>query len=159
MRNSLANPRNTGEMDAAATRDFTETDRSRVIELWRDCDLLRPWNDPDLDINRNLAVDGSVLIVAELNAHVVGTVMAGYDGHRGWINYLAVDPAQQRHSVGRLLMDRAEQHLREHGCPKINLQIRSDNRSASEFYERLGYFIDDVVSMGKRLLNDATPDR
>ena len=96
-----------------------------------------------------------MFLIAELNTHVVGTVMAGYDGHRGWINFLAVDPAQQRQSVGRRLMDRSEQHLRERGCPKINLQIRSDNRSALEFYERLGYSIDDVVSMGKQLQNDA----
>ena len=142
-------------MDAATIREFREPDRARVIDLWRDCDLLRPWNDPDLDIDRNLAVEDSMFLIAELNTHVVGTVMAGYDGHRGWINFLAVDPAQQRQSVGRRLMDRAEQHLRERGCPKINLQIRSDNRSALEFYERLGYSIDDVVSMGKQLHNDA----
>lgn len=135
-------------MHAATIREFREPDRASVIDLWRDCDLLRPWNNPDLDIDRKLAVDDSMFLIAESDTQVVGTVMAGYDGHRGWINYLAVDPA--RHG---------EQRLREIGCPKINLQIRADNQSAAAFYERLGYSTDEVVSMGKRLVDDAARDR
>lgn len=159
IRNLLPNIDNTLEMDAATIREFRESDRASVIDLWRACALLRTWNDPSLDIDRKLFVDDSMFLIAELNTTVVGTVMAGYDGHRGWINYLAVDPRQQGKSVGRLLMDQAEQHLRERGCPKINLQIRSDNRSAADFYERLGYSTDDVISMGKRLRNDEVTDR
>jgi ribosomal protein S18 acetylase RimI-like enzyme len=117
------------------------------------------WNDPNLDIDRNLAVDDAMFFVAALGNDVVGSVMAGYDGHRGWINYLAVDPQHQGAGVGRLLMEQAEQHVEQAGCPKINLQIRVGNSAATEFYERLGFTVDDVVSMGKRLIDDATPDR
>ena len=111
---------------------------------------------------RSMSRSGSFhgrFLVAESDTQVIGTLMAGYDGHRGWMNYLAVDPARHGQSFGRLLMERAEQHLREIRCPKINLQIRADNRSAADFYECLGYSVDDVVSMGKRLVDDAAPER
>lgn len=140
-------------------REFSEGDRVAVIGLWSGCGLIRAWNDPNLDIDRKLAVDDAMFFVAALGSDVVGSVMAGYDGHRGWINYLAVDPQHQGGGVGRLLMNRAEQHLDQVGCPKINLQIRVGNSTAIEFYERLGFTVDDVVSMGKRLIHDETPDR
>ena len=146
-------------MHSVTVREFSEGDRVAVIELWRSCRLIRPWNDPNLDIDRKLAVDDAMFFVAALGSDLVGSVMAGYDGHRGWINYLAVAPQHQGGGVGRLLMDRAEQHLDHVGCPKINLQIRVGNSAALEFYERLGFTVDDVVSMGKRLIDDATPDR
>ena len=80
--------------------------------------------------------------------------MAGYDGHRGWINYLAVDPMSQGSGIGRKMMEHAEQLLLEFGCPKINLQIRRGNREVIAFYEKLGYLEDDVVSFSKRLIED-----
>ena len=86
-----------------------------------------------------------------------GTVMAGYDGHRGCVNYLAVDPAYQGQGLGRLLMREAERRLLAAGCPKINLQVRTSNEDAVAFYRHLGYHVDDVVSMGKRLIDDAAP--
>ena len=146
-------------MEAVIVREFDEQDRVAVIELWRVCGLLRSWNDPNLDIDRNLAVRDAMLFVAALGRDVVGSVMAGYDGHRGWVNYLAVDPAQQGDGIGRVLIESAERHLHDLGCPKINLQIRVGNPGAVEFYEHLGFAIDDVVSMGKRLVDDPTPDR
>ena len=82
--------------------------------------------------------------------------MAGYEGHRGWINYLAVAPEHQGKGLGRAMMAEAERLLREAGCPKINLQVRSANAKVIEFYRRLGYTVDDVVSLGKRLEDDRT---
>ncbi|MBN4064960.1 GNAT family acetyltransferase, partial [Dehalococcoides mccartyi] len=90
------------------------------------------------------------LVALESNA-VIGTVMAGYEGHRGWINYLAVDPEIQRGSIGSQLMSRAESLLKDLGCVKINLQVRSTNEGVLGFYDSIGYSKDDVVSMGKRL--------
>lgn len=141
-------------MERASIREFREPDRAAVIELWHACELVRPWNDPDLDIDRKLAVGDSLFLVAVVDAVVVGTVMAGYDGHRGWINYLAVEPDRHRSGVGRLLVAGAERRLHEVGCPKVNLQIRAENARAADFYARLGYEIEPVVSMGKRLVDD-----
>lgn len=135
-------------------REFEEDDRSTVVELWRRCDLVRPWNDPDRDIERKLAHRNGAFLVARRADHVVGTVMAGYDGHRGWINYLAVDPDEQGTGLGKQLMEAAERCLAALGCVKINLQIRRTNVGAHVFYERLGYIEDDVISMGKRLIDD-----
>ena len=132
-------------------RTFRRADRSQVVELWRSCDLLRPWNDPHADIERKLTQQPDLFLVAELDADVVGTVMAGYEGHRGWLNYLAVAPDRRRLSLGRRLVAAAEALLAERGCPKVNLQIRSSNAGVVEFYERLGYRVDEVISMGKRL--------
>ena len=146
-------------MTDVIVREFGEPDRAAVVELWRGCGLLRPWNDPDLDIDRKLAVDDSMFLVAAIGNVVVGSLMAGYDGHRGWINYLAVDPARHRSGIGRLLMHHAEQRLADAGCPKINLQIRIDNSGAAAFYERLGFATDDAISMGKRLVVDTAPVR
>jgi ribosomal protein S18 acetylase RimI-like enzyme len=88
---------------------------------------------------------------------VVGSLMAGYDGHRGWLNYLAVEPTQRRRGIARQLVRAAEELLRAVGCPKVNLQVRSSNQEVLEFYLRLGFMVDDVVSMGKRLIVDAPP--
>jgi ribosomal protein S18 acetylase RimI-like enzyme len=139
-------------------RPFAEPDRAAVVALWRRCELTRPWNDPDRDIDRKLAVDPAGLLVAVEADRIVATVMAGYDGHRGWINYLAVDPAAQGGGVGALMMAAAEQLLSERGCPKVNLQIRTTNLAAVAFYEAIGYRPDDVVSYGRRLLDDDTTD-
>ena len=92
--------------------------------------------------------------MATCGGRIVGTVMAGYDGHRGWINYLAVDEEQRRRGIGRALMAAAEEELVALGCPKVNLQIRTGNAEALAFYERLGFGRDDVVSVGKRLERD-----
>ena len=134
-------------------RMYEARDEADVIALWRACDLTRPWNDPALDIARKVAMADDLFLVGVLDAAVVGTVMAGYEGHRGWVNYLAVDSVSRRAGLGRRLMDEAERRLRACGCPKINLQIRTSNLDAVAFYARLGYSTDDVVSMGKRLVD------
>ncbi len=135
-------------------RAFREEDTEAVVALWQACDLTRPWNDPRKDIARKLSVQREWFLVAVEDDTIVGSVMAGYDGHRGWVNYLAVDPAHRRGGLGRELMAEAERLLGEAGCPKINLQVRGTNEAALGFYDRLGYTRDDVVSLGRRLERD-----
>lgn len=137
-------------VDGVTVRDLDRTDRARVVELWSAADLVRPWNDPNADIDRSLGTGGSIL-VAELDDRVVGAVMIGDDGHRGWLNYLATDPAHRRRGIGRALVTVAERRLATQGCPKVNVQIRSEHGVAMDFYEALGFDLDDVIAMGKRL--------
>ena len=124
------------------------------MALWIASDLTRPWNDPHADIERKLADSPGLLLVGEVDGAVVGSVMAGYDGHRGWVNYLAVQPSQRGQGLGRALVAAAEERLRELGCAKINLQVRDGNDAARAFCEALGYRLDPVVSYGKRLISD-----
>jgi len=140
-----------------ALRRYRPSDHDAPVSLCFRCGLLRPWNDPRRDIERKLAHDPDGLLVLEADGCLAGSVMAGYDGHRGGVNYLAVDPAWQGRGLGRMLMDEAEQWLLARGCPKVNLQVRTSNEHVVAFYRHLGYGTDDVVSMGKRLLADAAP--
>jgi ribosomal protein S18 acetylase RimI-like enzyme len=135
-------------------RPFQPQDEEAVVSLWRRCDLVRPWNDPHKDIQRKLRVRPDLFLVGALDGQIVACVMAGYEGHRGWLNYLAIAPEHQRHGLARAIVAEAERLLRDAGCPKINLQIRTSNHGVVEFYRRLGYAMDDVVSMGKRLEHD-----
>ncbi|HWX20533.1 MAG TPA: GNAT family acetyltransferase, partial [Candidatus Binatia bacterium] len=135
-------------------RPFQPDDEDAVVSLWRQCDLVRPWNDPHKDIRRKLRVRADLFLVGVLDGKIVASVMAGYEGHRGWLNYLAVSPEHRRHGLGRAIVSEAERLLRESGCPKINLQIRTSNRDVIEFYRRAGYTVDAVVSLGKRLEQD-----
>jgi ribosomal protein S18 acetylase RimI-like enzyme len=135
-------------------RPFRAADETALIELWIACDLTRPWNDPGQDIARKLADSPELLLVGEEDGLVVASVMAGYDGHRGWINYLAVHPSRRGHGLGRALMDAAEERLRGLGCPKINLQVRAANEAAQAFYEAIGYERQELVDFGKRLVSD-----
>jgi len=135
-------------------RSFRPEDEAAVIALWTACGLVVSWNDPSKDIRRKLEHGGDLFLVAELDGAVVGTAMLGYEGHRGWVNYVGVDPALRRSGVGRALMAAAAERLRALGCPKINLEVRRTNRAAMVFYESLGYRDNDVVSYGLRLEED-----
>ena len=135
-------------------RTFQETDTEAIIALWIACDLVKPWNDPHKDIQRKLAVGRDLFLVGELDGEIVACAMGGYEGHRGWVNYLAVHPAQQKKGYGRALMTALEEKLLSAGCPKINLQIRETNLDVIRFYEAIGYKQDKVVSFGKRLIPD-----
>lgn len=135
-------------------RAFAPADEVAVIALWNACGLTRPQNDPAKDIARKLRVGAELFLVAEQGGKIVGSVMAGYEGHRGWINYLGVAPELQRGGLGRELMAEAECRLRAAGCPKINLQVRPDNREAIAFYDRIGFVVEGAISMGKRLERD-----
>lgn len=135
-------------------RRYRSEDESAVVQLWRACDLVVPYNDPYKDIQRKMAIQADLFMVGVEGTRIVATVMAGYEGHRGWMNYLAVAPDRQRAGLGRQMVAEAEQQLRRLGCPKINLQIRRANAGVMQFYRRLGYLEDDVASMGKRLEKD-----
>jgi ribosomal protein S18 acetylase RimI-like enzyme len=135
-------------------RQYHTNDEKDVIALWSECGLIVPQNNPKLDIERKLKVNPEWFLVGELEGKIVATCMAGYEGHRSWINYLAVSPRCQRQGFAKRIMQETERILRKAGCPKINLQIRTTNTSVIKFYKAIGYDIDDVVSMGKRLEHD-----
>jgi len=161
-------------------RPFRPDDTEAVVALWDTCGLLRPWNDPYRDIARKVAEQPELFLVAEVDAStadpsatgpnatgpsgihpstapalgIVGAGMAGYDGHRGWVNYLAVRPDQQGSGLGRAFMAEFERLLRARGCPKVNVQVREGNEQVLGFYASLGYAEDRAVSLGKRLVVD-----
>ncbi len=135
-------------------RPFVPEDEDSVIHLWTACGLVVPWNDPRRDIERKRKIQPEMFLVAHSENRIIATVMAGYEGHRGWINYLAVHPQHRRAGIGKRMMDEAESRLRAAGCPKINLQVRSNNSAVIHFYEQIGFKPDDVVSLGKRLEPD-----
>ena len=137
-------------------RAFRAEDEAEVLELWGLCGLIVPHNDPRKDIRRKLGVNPEWFLVGEENGRVLATCMVGYEGHRGWINYLAVAPTRQRQRLATRMMEKAEELLRGAGCPKINLQVRSTNSRVIAFYESLGFKVDAVMSLGKRLEVDGT---
>lgn len=136
-------------------RPFQEADEKAVIRLWRDCGVVMPVNDPVKDIRRKKGEHPELFLVALLEGKLVGVVMGGYDGHRGAVNYVAVDPDHRRHGIGRLLMAELEKQLLALGCPKINLYVRTDNAVVAVFYQKLGYSENShAISFGKRLIDD-----
>jgi ribosomal protein S18 acetylase RimI-like enzyme len=138
--------------DDLVVRTYEPRDESPISALWRD--VFRddpPWNNPRLVIRRKLAIQPDLLLVGEFEGAVVGAVVAGFDGFRGWIYHLAVAPDHRHRGFGRALMSEAEVRLRHLGCPKVNLQVRAINTGGIEFYKRLGYQIEDRVSFGKRI--------
>lgn len=135
-------------------RPYQDRDIEAVIALWRECDLIKPWNDPRKDIARKLLVNPELLLIGEIGHQLIATAMVGYEGHRGWVNYLAVSNRHRGKRYGRQLMAHIEMLLLDRGCPKINLQIRNSNSQVLGFYRAIGYQVDDSVSMGKRLIAD-----
>ena len=160
---------------AAFIRPFRREDTEAVVALWRAADLVVPWNDPYRDIERKMTVQPELFLVIDAgtvgaaeaaagtpasdssDSRVVGAAMVGYDGHRGWVNYLAVEESRRGEGLGALLMDEAERLLAERGCPKLNLQVRTSNTGVIEWYRSLGYEPDNAVSLGKRLIADSAP--
>ena len=135
-------------------RQFELSDEQEVIALWRESGLTVPWNDPHEDIQRKLSVQADLFLVGVDGTRIVAAMMVGYDGHRGSIFYLAVAPDLQGKGLGRRMVEEAEERLKALGCPKLNLLVRSSNQSVIEFYKRLGFSVDDVVNLGKRLEKD-----
>jgi len=129
-------------------------DAESVIKIWRDCNLVKAWNDPLRDIERKMAVMPELFLVGEVDGKIIASVMAGYDGHRGSVNYLAVKPGLQGSGYGQRLMQFVEDRLIELGCPKINLQVRTSNQNVIKYYERIAYARDDCINLGKRLIPD-----
>jgi ribosomal protein S18 acetylase RimI-like enzyme len=139
---------------AMEIRGYQKSDEASVVRLWRECGLVKSWNDPHKDIRRKLSVQPELFLVGLLDGSIVATIMAGFDGHRGWVNYLAVAEEHRRRGLGRMLMQRVESQLKDIGCPKLNMQVRSSNTAVLAFYERLGYTQDQAVCLGKRLIPD-----
>jgi ribosomal protein S18 acetylase RimI-like enzyme len=141
-------------MKALMIRPYRNEDEQEVIALWFACRLVVPANNPKRDIERKLLVNPELFLVGGLDKQIVATCMAGYEGHRGWINYLAVSPDHRRQGFATMMMTEAAQRLKSVGCPKINIQIRATNKTVIAFYESMGFTNDDVLSMGKRLESD-----
>ena len=132
-------------------RPFQMADKATLVSLWQLCELTVPWNNPYKDIARKLKIQPELFLVGVQNRLLIASVMGGYDGHRGWINYLAVHPDFQGQGYAQQMMKSVESELRKIACPKINLQIRSGNAKVMKFYQKLGFTDDLVLSMGKRL--------
>ena len=135
-------------------RPYRDADEPSVARLWTECGLTRAWNDPHKDILRKLSVQPELFLVGLADGALAASVMAGFDGHRGWVNYLAVAEGYRRQGLGRLLMQRVEKDLEALGCPKVNIQIRAANTAVVAFYEKLGYARDETIVLGKRLIPD-----
>lgn len=135
-------------------RPYEARDEAAVIALWQACGLTRPWNDPKRDIARKLTTQPELFLIGTVDDAVIASAMVGYDGHRGWLYYLAVDAVHRSNGYGGALVREAEQLLLERGCPKINLLVRASNTGVLEFYRKLGYGQDEVVSLGRRLIPD-----
>ena len=142
-------------MKVVEIRPYLESDEAAVAALWRAVFPGAPaWNHPETDIRRKLAVQRELFLVAVLDSQIVGTAMGGYDGHRGWVYYVAVSPGHRRQGIGTALMTNVEERLTHLGCPKLNLQVRASNHEVVSFYERLGYKIEERTSLGKRLCSN-----
>ncbi len=127
--------------------------RKQVVELWKTIFCYDTFhNSPELVIDKKLKQNDNLFYVGEINAKIVGTIMAGYDGHRGWIYTLAVKPQLQNQGIGSALLEHAQQELKNRGCVKINLQILAENEEVKKFYINHGYTVEKRISMGKRLL-------
>jgi len=135
-------------------RPATLADEEEVVALWHACGLTRPWNDPSADFRLALVTPTSTVLMVREAADVIGSVMVGFDGHRGWIYYLAVSPSARRQGVGRTLMATAERWLRDRGAPKLQLMVRDDNAAALNFYATLGFEPQNVVTLGRFLKDD-----
>jgi ribosomal protein S18 acetylase RimI-like enzyme len=135
-------------------RPYADADQAAVVALWQACELTRPWTDPVKDIARKQGVQPEWFLVGERDGAVIASVMFGYDGHRGWMNYLAVAPEHQRQGHAKALIAQGEALLLAAGCPKLSLMVRRSNTQVLGFYQALGYAEDDVVSLGKRLIPD-----
>ncbi len=141
--------------DALSIAAYRPGYENAVVALWEECGLTGPGNDPRRDIARKMRVNPELFLVGVIEGSIVATVMGGYDGHRGWADYLAVAPAWRRQGIGRIMMTEFEDLLRlTTGCLKIHVRINTGNEAAKDFYRRLGYEVDHVVSLGKRLTAD-----
>ena len=136
-------------------RVFRQDDFEEVITLWERCDLLRPWNDPEMDIERKMNHDPDLFLVAEVGGEIVGSLMGGYDGHRGSAWYLGVHPEYRGRGIANALLNRLDKKRMARGCPKIQIMVRDDNNDVvTGLYEKLGYEQQDVVCLGRRLIED-----
>ena len=136
-------------------RIYRERDREQVLALWQECDLIHPKNDPQKDLDRKKGFGEELFLVIEEREKIIGTVMGGYDGHRGIINYLGVHPSFRGQGLGKMLLQAVEQKLKDLGCPQVNLLVWSNNSEVLEFYKKTQYSeANDIVLLRKRLISD-----
>ena len=136
-------------------RIYRERDREQVLALWQECDLIHPKNDPQKDLDRKKGFGEELFLVVEEREKIIGTVMGGYDGHRGIINYLGVHPSFRGQGLGKMLLQAVEQKLKDLGCPQVNLLVWSNNSEVLDFYEKSQYSkANDIVLLRKRLISD-----
>ena len=136
-------------------RIYRERDREQVLALWQECDLIHPKNDPQKDLDRKKGFGEELFLVIEESEKIIGTVMGGYDGHRGIINYLGVHPSFRGQGLGKMLLQAVEQKLKDLGCPQVNLLVWSNNSEVLEFYKKTQYSeANDIVLLRKRLISD-----
>jgi ribosomal protein S18 acetylase RimI-like enzyme len=135
-------------------RSYRESDKDAVIQLWKECELVVPWNNPQHDIERKQTVQSEFFLIGLIHKEIVATAMVGYDGHRGGVYYLTVKPKFQQQNFGKQMMKEAENRLLELGCPKLNIMVRTANSDVINFYKAIGYKIDSVTTMSKRLISD-----
>ncbi|MHC4857154.1 MAG: GNAT family acetyltransferase [Planctomycetota bacterium] len=139
-------------------RTFRPDDESDVINLWRQSGLIVPWNNPETDIQRKLSTSHDLFYVGVLDGELIASCMAGYDGHRGWIYFLAVKSAHQRQGFASRMIDHAESELIKLDCPKVELMVRKSNNNIISFYQSVGYDTDPVTVLSKRLIKDEPHD-
>jgi ribosomal protein S18 acetylase RimI-like enzyme len=145
-------------VDAFTIDCYRASDAAGLLALWQACGLIVPWNNPYADIERKMADSPELFFVGRSGGALVASCMAGYDGHRGWIYYLAVQPSLQRSGYAAQLVAHSEHKLRELGCPKIDLMVRNSNQAVIGFYQSIGYQQDPVVVLSKRLQADEAHD-
>ena len=132
-------------------RDIADSDVEAVVALWRTCGLTRPWNDPYKDISFARDSENATVLVLERESRIIATVMAGHDGHRGMLYYVAVEPSCQGQGIGKAAVRAAEAWLASHGVWKTNLLVRPENAAVKGFYEALGYTVNPVLCMARKL--------
>jgi ribosomal protein S18 acetylase RimI-like enzyme len=141
-----------------AFREIEDADVEPLLSLWRDCGLTRAWNDPYKDISFARQSADSTVLVAERDARIIASVMVGHDGHRGMLYYVAVAPGLQRQGLGRQAVRAAEAWLGARGVWKVNLLVRAENAAVKGFYESLGYEVNPVLCMARKIVSeDDTP--
>ena len=138
-------------MTALSISPITDADVPHIIALWQRCGLTRPWNDPTGDIAFARRTPTAEILIGRHDGAIVAATMVGHDGHRGWIYYLGVDPAQQRKDFGRAIMAAAEDWLRQQGVEKVMLMVRADNKHVQAFYDSIGYGVQERVVYAKWL--------
>ena len=135
--------------------EYNDVFEKQVVELWNICNLTRPWNNPHLDIIRKIKDGKNLFLIVKKKDKIIATIMGGYDGHRGVINYLAVHPNYRKKRIAKTLVNLVEKELIKIGCPKINLLIREENLEVLEFYKKINYKLQkDIRVLGKRLIPD-----
>jgi ribosomal protein S18 acetylase RimI-like enzyme len=138
--------------------EYNSDDEADLIGLWQECGLVVPWNNPLSDIARKMEDSPELFFCGKIDGCLVASCMAGYDGHRGWIYFLAVAKSQQRNGLAAKLVAHVEAKLIDLGCPKLELMVRDTNREVIAFYEAIGFGLDPVKVLSKRLSDDAPHD-